>query len=660
MIQIRNLHYAIGERRLLDGVEWMIHPGRHMALIGPNGAGKTTLLKILHGDLRPDLGDMVMPRGTRIGYLPQEEVTLEKGSLLETVLKSQKELIRLESQIKTIHLQLEEETDPDQSLLSQLGHLEDHFTALGGYEAEHSAKRILTGLRFQESDFDRPISEFSGGWRMRAVLAGLLLQDPDILLLDEPTNHLDLPSLEWLEQYLLTFRGSIVIVSHDRFFIDRLVTEIAELDMGRLTQYTGNYHQYEKQKAEAAELLKKRWKEQQDELKRQQVFIDRFRSKATKAAQVQSRIKLLEKVERIELPDERAAWSFRIAVRKPSFKDVLHISRMSFAYDRDWVLDRIDLSVFRGEKIAMVGENGAGKTTLTRLIYGDLTPQQGSVTLGQHVGIGYYSQHQIDALDLNKTVMEEVSTFSSDATPQRIRNVLGIFQFSGDDVFKKIMVLSGGEKARVSLAKMLLSEANFLIMDEPTNHLDIVSKETLEQALQEYDGTLLLISHDRYFLTKLVHRVIEVADGKIRTYEGNYNDYLEKRIREGTGPENGDSRMDGAESPKKSPAAGNKSRERRRSEAEARDAFNRLKKPVETRIRKTEAEVEAWESRKRELETRMADPKTYSQGPLIGQLQRDYAESEKELKRLYADWEKGHAELEGLIKTHGTPRREET
>jgi ATP-binding cassette subfamily F protein 3 len=652
MIQIRNLHYSIGERRLLDGVEWMIHPGRHTALIGPNGAGKTTLLRILHGDLKADQGDMVLPRGTRIGYLPQEEVALEQGSLLETVMNSRRELVRIESQIKSIHIQLEEETEPDPSILRQLGHLEDHFTALGGYDAEHTAKRILTGLRFPEADFDRPISEFSGGWRMRAVLAGLLLQDPDILLLDEPTNHLDLPSLEWLEQYLLAFRGGMVIVSHDRFFIDRLVKDIVELDSGKLTHYPGNYHQYEKSKAESVELLKKRWKEQQEELKRQQVFIDRFRSKATKAAQVQSRIKLLEKVERIDLPDERRTWSFQISVRKPSFKEVLHIRRMSFAYERNRVFEGIDLSVFRGEKIAMVGENGAGKTTLTRLIYGDLAPQQGSVTLGQNVEVGYYSQHQIDALDLNKTVIEEVSVFSSDSTPQRIRNVLGIFQFGGDDVHKKIKILSGGEKARVSLAKMLLSEANFLIMDEPTNHLDIISKEALEQALQEYDGTLLLISHDRYFLTKLVRRVIEVANRKLKAYEGNYNDYLDKRLNEEAVLEGQESPGPGTDGNRKSAAGGKQTREQRRLEAEKRDAFNRLKKPVESKIRKIEQEIETWESRKREMETRMADPKTYSQGAAVGQLQRDYAGAENQLARLYAVWEQTHEELEALTREH--------
>jgi ATP-binding cassette subfamily F protein 3 len=640
MIQIRNLHYAIGERRLLDGVDWMIHPGRHMALIGPNGAGKTTLLRILNGGLQSDSGDITMPRGMRIGYLPQEETALEKGSLLETALRSRKELVEIESRIDDIRHQLEGQSDPDPAVLHKLGVLEHQFSAHGGYEAEHTAKRILTGLGFRETDFSRPISEFSGGWRMRAVLAGLLLLDPDMLLLDEPTNHLDLPSLEWLEQYLSRFRGTLVIVSHDRFFIDRLVTDIYELDRGKLTHYPGNYHQFEKAKAEAVELLKKKWKEQQDELKRQQVFVDRFRAKATKAAQVQSRIKQLEKVERIELPDERRTWSFQIKAAKATYKDVLHIREASFKYDREWVLDGIGLTVFRGEKIALVGENGAGKTTLTRLIVGDLTPQKGHVKLGQHVEIGYYSQHQIDALDLDKTVMEEVTTYAPDSAPQRVRNVLGVFQFSGDDVFKKIGVLSGGEKARVSLAKMLLSEANFLIMDEPTNHLDIVSKEALEQALWEYDGTLLLISHDRYFLAKLVGRIVELKDRKLKIYEGNYNDYLEKRSAEENALD------DQKTETEKSPTGGRKSNAERRSEAEARDAFNRLKKPFEIKIRDIEEQIEVLESRKKEFENQMGDPKTYSQSELIKQLSRDYAEVKDRLKTLYQDWEKSHEELE--------------
>jgi len=650
MLQVRNLHYSIGQRLLLDGLDWLIHPGRHMALIGPNGAGKTTLLRILCGELQPDRADCTMPRGIRIGYLPQEETDSEKGSLLETVMKSRKELAAVEAQMEDIHRRLEGMPGPDQALLDRLGRLEHQFASMNGYEIEHLAKRFLSGLGFQEADFHSMVHEFSGGWRMRAVLAGLLLQDPDILLLDEPTNHLDLPSLEWLEQYLLTFRGSLVIVSHDRFFIDRLVTDIYELDGGRLTHYPGNYHQYEKAKAEALELLKKKWKEQQDELRRQQATIDRFRYKATKAAMVQSRLKQMEKIDRIELPEERRAWTFHIQISRPSYKDVLRIRDMSFKYDGDWVLEKIDLSIYRGEKIAMVGENGAGKTTLTRLMHGDIHPQEGQVILGQHVSVGYYSQHQIDALDLDRTVMEEVSHFSSDSTSQRIRNVLGIFQFSGDDAFKKIRVLSGGEKARVSLAKMLLSGANFLIMDEPTNHLDIISKEALEQALQAYPGTLLLISHDRYFLSKLVQRVLEVRDRKIVAYEGSYGDFVDKKNAERAEREEQESME--AVSTRTASSAGKKSREQRRLEAEARDALNRAKKPLEARIREIEERIGACESGKQELEARMADPETYKQGAPIGGLRQEHNALEARLKSLYAEWESAHEELEKVIRKH--------
>ncbi|MBN1781123.1 ATP-binding cassette domain-containing protein [bacterium] len=648
MIQIRNLSYSIGERPLLKSVQWMIHPGRHMALIGPNGAGKTTLFRILHGDIKPDTGEMIMPRGTSVGYLPQEEIVLHRGTLIESVMQRQQELSRIEKQLAEVHALLSGNTDPPKELLDKLGRLEHHYAALGGYELEHQAKQILSGLGFQEHDHERPIAEFSGGWRMRAVLASLLLQDPDVLLLDEPTNHLDLPSLEWLEQYLVQFSGSVVIVSHDRFFIDRLATDIYELERGKLTHYAGNYHFYERKKAENLELLKKQQREQEEEIRRQQAFIDRFRYKATKAAQVQSRIKMLEKIERIELPDERRNWSFRISVSRPSYKDVLHIRDMSFRYDRDWVLKDIDLSVYRNDKIAMVGENGAGKTTLTRLIYGDFKPQAGTVTLGQNVETGYYSQHQIDALDLGKTVIEEVSSFAAEAASVRIRNVLGIFQFSGDDVYKKIRVLSGGEKARVSLAKMLLSEANFLIMDEPTNHLDIVSKEALEHALEQYDGTLLLISHDRYFLTKLVHKVIEVKDHSLRIFEGNYNDYLGKRLE---AEMSGQDQKAETKVPGVKPAA-RKSREQRRQDAESRDALNRLKKPYEQKVRQIEVKIGELEKQKQDLESRMADPDTYDKPGLIRELQQEHARLDKDLKTHYASWEQAQDELDTCLNNH--------
>ena len=643
MIQVRNLFYSIGERILLKNLEWMIHPGRHMALIGPNGAGKTTLLRILHGDLKPDEGEIIMRKDMQIGFLPQEEVIIENLPLIDSVMQRQKNIRHIEEQIQLVQMELEAgDTSPE--LLHKLGHLEHQYAALGGYEAEHLVKRILAGLGFREKDFFRAVSEFSGGWRMRAVLASLLLQEPDVLLLDEPTNHLDLPSLEWLEQYLKKFPGSVIIVSHDRFFIDRLATDIYELERGTLTHYPGNYHFYEEKKAAAVELLKKRYEEQQDALKRQQVFIDRFRYKATKATQVQSRIKMLEKIEIIELPDERRTWSFQIKVAKQSFKNVLTMEQMSFKYDTDWVLEKIDLAIYRGEKIAMVGENGAGKTTLTRLVYGDLTPQEGALIVGENVEIGYYSQHQIDALDLDKTVMEEVSAFASDTLSQRIRNVLGIFQFSGDDVFKKIRVLSGGEKARVSLAKMLLSEANFLIMDEPTNHLDMISKEALEHALQTYDGTLLLISHDRYFLSKLVSKVIELKDHRLKVVEGSYNDYLEKRQAVPTV-------IQTTEKKEKAQVPGKKSKDQKREEAENRKALAHIKKPLEAKISKLESEIAALESNKISIETELADPKTYGLPDRVKLLHYDHSAIEQKLKACYKDWEIASAELENLLKS---------
>ncbi len=616
-----------------------------MALIGPNGAGKTTILRMIHGDLKPDQGEITKPKFTKIGYLPQEEVVIDKGSLLEVVLESQENIVTLERQIKSLQHDLEKNHDP--SFLEKLGRLEHEYQALGGYDLEHQAKKILSGLGFKDSDFDRPIKEFSGGWRMRSYLASLLLQNPDVLLMDEPTNHLDIPSLEWLEAYLQKFSGSVIIVSHDRFFIDRLVTEIYELDRGKLTHYSGNYHQYEKQKEERLELLKKQWKSQQDYLKQQQQFIDRFRYKATKAAQVQSRIKQVEKVDMITLPSERQTWSFTLKVDKPSYKDVLQMKSMSFKYDREWIFEDVSFNLYRGDHLALVGPNGIGKTTFTKLIHQDLVPQEGSVKVGTNVETGYYSQHQIDALDMEKTVWEEVESSTAISATQQIRDMLGIFQFSGDDVHKRISVLSGGEKARVSLTKILLSPANFLIMDEPTNHLDMISKEALEHALQSYSGTLLLISHDRYFLTKLVRRVIEIRNHRLRVYEGNYSDYLRKRQQE-------EALQVKSEKDTDQNTQGRKSREQKRIEAEQRNALNQKKRPAEKNVKQCEETIAELEDQQEALEKELADPKTYENSQHMMKLQTDYAENKSKLDSLYPKWEKAQAELESIIQEFET------
>ncbi|MFZ5517986.1 MAG: ATP-binding cassette domain-containing protein [Candidatus Zhuqueibacterota bacterium] len=642
MLQIQDLHYSIGERSLLCGIDWIINPGKRSALIGPNGAGKTTLLRILTNEIDHYAGTITKPKNYRIGYLPQEEIAIGQGTVLESVFTGQHDVIRIEQEMHRLHQLLDSDQTDHASILKQLGDLETKFESLGGYRLEATAKSILSGLGFSEKDFSRSLSEFSGGWRMRSYLSRLLVQKPDLLLLDEPTNHLDLPSLEWLEQYLLSFPGSIVIVSHDRFFIDRLAQDIFELDRGKLTHFAGNYHFYEIEKDRRDELLLKRWEEQQAERERQEKFINRFRYKATKAVQVQSRIKRLEKLEEITLPPARRHFDFTLTVDVPSYKEVLEIDAMSFRYTADWVLQDVQLTLYRGDKVSLVGVNGAGKTTLTRIIAGQLAPQLGKVTVGQRTKIGYYAQHQVETLDLNATIYDEVAATVANSLVPRIRDVLGIFQFSGNDVFKKIGVLSGGEKARVSLAKILISPVNFLIMDEPTNHLDIISKQALEQALAQYDGTLLLISHDRYFLDKLVHRVIEVKGHQLREYEGNYSDYLARReLEQAVIPEVAEK-----------PAAESKSRKtkkQKRIEAEARQSVSKERQRLKNEIDLLERDIENLEKKKEELEFRMADPATYKNGEFAASLQKDYASVKETLSARYIRWEEAHVELDKIL-----------
>ena len=643
MLQLKDLHYAIGARELLAGINWIIQPDQRVALIGPNGAGKTTLLKILTGEIRYQVGTINKPKGYRIGYLPQEEIAVGRGTILETVLEGEKQLIELENKIAELHQSLDSAGENHSKILKQLGNLEQQYEARQGYQLEATAKSILSGLGFSEDDFNRPLAEFSGGWKMRAYLSRLLIQNPDLLLLDEPTNHLDLPSLEWLEQYLLNFPGSMVVVSHDRFFIDRLAQEIYELDRGKLEYYPGNYHFYEQQKLEREEQLRKKHEEVKAERERQQRFIDRFRYKATKAAQVQSRIKRLEKLEEIELPPPPQRFNFKLIVKVHSYKDVIQFENMSFRYDNEWVLENINLNIYRGERIALVGANGAGKTTLTRLIAGELKPQIGSIAIGNRTTIGYYAQHQVDALDLNAKVYDEVAAEVSTNALPRIRDVLGVFQLRGDDAFKPIEVLSGGEKARVSLAKILLSPVNFLMMDEPTNHLDMASRDALEQALSDYDGTLLIISHDRYFLDKLVHRVIEIKDHQIKQYEGNYSDYLAKRESE--------QRKEVKSKHKPRILTSNKkTKEQKRLEAETRQAISKDRNRLTKEIESIEIQIEQLEKRKVEIENQMANPGTYQNSGLAISLPYDYTRVKDELQACYDQWEKAQVDLEEILK----------
>jgi ATP-binding cassette subfamily F protein 3 len=614
MLQLINISHEIDGVPLFEDIQWTINPQKRVALIGPNGSGKTTLLRLISGALPIQQGEVVKPKSYQIGYLPQEEISFGRGTVLEEVLEANQILQSMEEEKEIIRNQLENpdiEPGEQKSLVHRLAYLEERFHFLGGYSYEALAKKILTGLGFKETEFNDSIETKSGGWRMRIYLARLLLQSPDLLLLDEPTNHLDIESLEWLESYLLEFKGSMIIVSHDRYFIDRLGEEIAELDHSVLNHYPGKYDFYVKEKALRLQQLEQKAEEVRAEKERLTRFINRFRYKNTKAPQVQDRIKRLEKLQDVKLPPATKKIQFQITSPVKSYKNVCKIKDVGFRYSGVWVFEDINLQLFRGEKAALVGANGEGKTTLTKLISGQLSPQKGELILGERVAIGYYAQHQIDTLNRDNTIYQEVYSTAAENYRVRIRDILGIFKFSGDDIDKKISVLSGGEKARVSLAKILISPVNFLLMDEPTNHLDLDSKKALEIALKGYDGTLLLISHDRYFLDQLVSIVFEIKDGIFSRFEGNYTSYLEKK---------------GQINPL----------------GEARNLLNK-------RIEQLESEMEILETEKKEIEANLADPDFYRDQVKASEVGKRYQLLQELIPKLFQEWEKKQAEIDDLL-----------
>ena len=645
MLQLKDISYQFSGIPLFDKINWTINPKKRVALIGPNGAGKTTLIRLISQNIPLQEGIIQKPKSYQIGYLPQEEISFGRGSVLEEVLLADQEFGKLEAEIADIHEQLDDgnlAVNEQINLTNRLGLLETRFALSGGYEREAQAKKILTGLGFKPGEFSDPISTKSGGWRMRVYLARLLLQNPDLLLMDEPTNHLDIVSLEWLENFLIGYPGSIIIVSHDRFFIDRLANEIAELEHGRLTHYAGNYAYYEKEKEIRYAQLTQKAEALNAERERLTQFINRFRYKATKAVQVQDRIKRLEKLETIHLPKATPRINFKINSPIKSYKDVCMLKGVSFRYALPWVFQDVDLSLYRGEKVALVGANGEGKTTLTRLIFGQIQPQIGTVSVGERVKMGYYAQHQIDDLNTENNVYAEVESVVAEELRTQIRDILGVFRFSGADTEKRVGVLSGGEKARVSLAKILLSPVNFLIMDEPTNHLDLYSKEALETALKNYDGTLLLISHDRYFLDKLVKVVFELKDGRLLRFEGNYSDYLKKKLAEET-------KLQVTDQTSESKKISHRDKEQKRAEAEARQLISKERKTLAQKIESVEKAIHSDENEKERIEKLMADPEFYKQSDKVAEFGKKYQEILDRLPGLYESWEILHQKMDSLL-----------
>jgi ATP-binding cassette subfamily F protein 3 len=530
VIHVEGLSKRYGERVLFEDVSWHVKKKDRIGLSGPNGAGKTTLLRMLAGIEEPDAGSIRMASDTTIGYLPQDGVVHYGRTVYDEVVLAFEELLALKREQHEIEDRMAATSHDDggdhDRMLERYAEVTDRFKHLGGYEIDARVADVLKGLGFSAADQQRNTEEFSGGWQMRIALAKLLLALPNLLLMDEPTNHLDLPARNWLEEYLETYPGSVVLVSHDRYFLDATMKRITEVGLRTLTDYHGNYSHYVVEHEARMERLREAHRRQSEEIEKSEAFINRFRYQATKARQVQSRIKMLDKVERIEIPPQRKKIRFRFPDAPKPGRVVLELKGVRKAYGDNVVLDHVDLMVERGDRIGLVGPNGAGKSTLMRLLAGVDRPDDGSRLSGHQTVLDYFAQDQAQALNASRTVYEEMTAASPTTMVPMIRNILGGFLFSGDDIYKRVSVLSGGERNRLALAKMLLNPSNLLLLDEPTNHLDLESKEVLLEALSDYGGTLVFVSHDRYFVDRLADKVIEVGGGRALVYPGGYEDFL--------------------------------------------------------------------------------------------------------------------------------------
>jgi ATP-binding cassette subfamily F protein 3 len=529
MIQLAELTKAFGDRVLLDRVTWQISDGDRVGLCGPNGAGKTTLLKMLAGLDEPDGGAIITPAALTIGYLPQDGLEHTGRTVFEEASSAFQPLLDMKVEMHDIEHRLADASVPQaehDAMLERYSHLQDRFRLGDGYSMDLRIATVLRGLGFTQDDVDRPSETFSGGWQMRIALAKLLLGRPNLLLLDEPTNHLDLDARNWLEGYLSEYPYAVILVSHDRYFLDAVVTRITDLNLRRLTDYVGNYSTYVEQRDQMLERLRQAKREQDEEVARVKMFVDRFRYQATKAAQVQSRIKMLEKVVPIEVPPERKRIHFKFPSCVKSGRMVLELQHARKSYGDLTVFKDVGLHIERGDRIALVGPNGAGKSTLMRMLSGEEAPDAGARAVGHQVVMEYFAQDEATRLDPGLTVYETLASGSPAGMVPAIRNILGGFLFSGDDVYKKVAVLSGGERTRLAVARMLLRPSNTLLLDEPTNHLDLDSKDVLLDALEDYGGTLIIVSHDRYFVERLATKIVDIGRGAALVYPGTYSEFL--------------------------------------------------------------------------------------------------------------------------------------
>ena len=671
LVVFESVSLGFGKKTIVEDLSLRLGASDRIGLIGPNGSGKTSLLRMLAGQQGYDKGSIRFARGVRVGYLAQDLVVEGGQTLAAFVVNSVPGRAELDAQLAETEADLasaqaafdaapgEAEQERLMEVAERLADVHERVAHFDAHYTEHEALRILAGLGFVASDSGRDLGEFSGGWKMRAVLAALLFQQPDLLLLDEPTNHLDLPSVAWFAAYLKRYQRAFILVSHDREFLNEQISRVVSFEPEGVRTFGGNYEGYLKQRVEEEVLLENRAKNLAREREKAEQFIERFRAQASKASGVQSRVKALEKMDEVKLFQRRQVMRFEFPPCERGGDVSLRVEGLRKAYGEHVVLEGVDLVVRRGEKIGIIGVNGAGKTTLLRAIAGEIPIEGGSIAFGNRVKVGYYAQHHADTLHGDRTLFEEVSAQDQHAGQTRVRSVLGAFLFSGDDVDKKIRVLSGGERARVALARLLVKPGNVLLMDEPTNHLDLDSSESLAESLRSYDGTLLFVSHNRSFVRKLATRIWDVSGGKVETYPGTLDEYMDsmRRRRDGEPEVKGEKALQAArpvhvqaavptnrsEKPGPEPV---KAKVDRRREAEQRNERNKVLGPMRKKVAEMEARIAALEADQKQRSAALADPATYADDKLRARLLTEYQQDADKLEQLTGRWEIAVAELE--------------
>jgi len=656
MLSVNHLDIRYGEKHLFRDVSVQVYEGNRIGLVGVNGAGKSTLLKIMAGLSATDDGVVTKAKHFTVGYLPQESNELLTGrTLYEEAQTAFDGLITLQAEAKEIHDELSRiapESDEFDQLLLRQGEIQHRLDGSDIYSMQAKIEKVLLGLGFRQEDMQKPASAFSGGWLVRLKLAKMLLEEPSLLLLDEPTNHLDLDSLTWVEEFLRNYKGAMVVVSHDRTFLDKATTATWEISFGRITTYKGNYTFYLASKEERRSVERAAYENQQARINQTMRFVERFRAKSTKAKQVQSRLKQLDKMELIELADDEMSISFSFPPAPPSGRDVLQVEGLEKSYNGKRVFREVNVQLQRGDKVAVVGVNGAGKSTLLKILAGLIDKDRGEVRFGTNVKLSYFGQHQAQELSPQLSALDTMALCGEELTMTRMRSLLGAFLFRGEEVEKKVSILSGGEKSRLALAKMIATPANLMLLDEPTNHLDMSSQEILQEAMAQYDGTIVVVSHNRYFVDSFVNRVLEVKDGRVTLYEGNVKEYLEKMAILAEK----DKERSQASSQEKAQQEDNgrgqeirqSRKERKRLEAELRQQRAQLAGRWLKQVQEAESNIEKLEGEKEDIEALMADPELYSDEKAWTEASRKYEECKRRLDRWYDRWEKAQEEIEKI------------